>query len=164
MIFTKYLSKSPWLIVTIFLVACSPTNKEIPTSYGPATTELVELLETNPEVKELLITSIAQAKAINPDRNTNPAQNLEEYLEFVSWAETAMPWALLQKEEYPEIFDNIFQSIAYFHWIIDQPLKQLEGQDLVNNSLQYSTPFANWLITFCKSWGAYLDTEESWND
>lgn len=164
MIFTKYLSKSPWLIVTIFLVACSPTNKEIPTSYGPATTELVELLETNPEVKELLITSIAQAKAINPDRNTNPAQNLEEYLEFVSWTETAMPWALLQKEEYPEIFDNIFQSIAYFHWIIDQPLKQLEGQDLVNNSLQYSTPFANWLITFCKSWGAYLDTEESWND
>ena len=35
---------------------------------------------------------------------------------------------------------------------------------MVNNSLQYYDPFAEWLISFNKWWGAYLDTEESWND
>lgn len=164
MILRQYPAKSAFLLLMLFFTGCSTTSNEKPKALGPATAELVQLLETNPDVKELLVASIAQAKAINPDRDTNPAQNLEEYLEFVSWSETAMPWALMQKEAYPELFDNIFQSLCYFYWIIDQPLTQLEGQDLVNNSLQYADPFATWLITFSKKWGAFLDTEESWND
>jgi hypothetical protein len=112
----------------------------------------------------MLVASIEKAKEINPDRNTNPAQSLEEYYIFVSWVETSMPWALLKKSEYPEIFDNIFQSLCYFYFLIDQPLSELEGKRLVNNSLQYAEPFASWLITFSKSWGKFLDTEASWNE
>lgn len=146
-----------------FLISCTSKKAE-EIKYGEATTELIEMVNTNPELTSMLVSSIEKAKQINPDRNTNPAQNLEEYYEFVSWAETSMPWALLQKDEYPEIFDNIFQSLCYFYFLIDQPLPQLEGKGLVNNSLQYADPFASWLITFSKSWGSYLDTEDSWND
>ncbi len=108
--------------------------------------------------------SIEKARQVNPDRNTNPAQNLQEYYEFVSWSETSMPWALLKKEDYPEIFDNIFQSICYFYFLVDQPLPELENLGLVNNSLQYAEPFASWLTTFSKTWGEFLDSEVSWND
>lgn len=132
--------------------------------YGPATLELMSLAENNAELKSMLIESIARAKAINPDKNTNPVQNLQDYYRFITWAETAMPWTLLRKSEYPEIFDNLFQSIVYFYFLVDQPLPQLQGKGLANNSLQYAEPFASWLVSFNKSWGAFLDTEDSWND
>lgn len=146
----------------IFLAACD--NAEKKTEYGKAAKELIALVESNPELKSMLTTSIEKARQINPDRKTNPAQNLEEYYMFVSWAETAMPWTLLKKEEYPEIFDNTFQSLCYFYFLIDQPLPELEGKGLVNNSLQYYKPFASWLVTFSRSWGSFLDTEASWNE
>lgn len=152
------------LLASIFLTWSLSSHSAESAGYGPATLELMALAKENPAVESMLIESIRKAKEINPDRDTNPAQNLQEYYEFVSWAETAMPWALLKKAEYPEIFDNIFQSLVYFYFLIDQPLPVLEGQGLVNNSLQYAKPFASWLITFSKSWGAYLDTTDSWNN
>jgi len=138
--------------------------EEAESGYGKATSELVKLVAENPRLKSMLTASIAQAKATNPDRNTNPAQNLEEYYAFVSWAETAMPWALLKKENYPEIFDNTFQSLIYFHYLVDQPLPELKDKGLPYNSLQYAEPFASWLVSFSRSWGGFLDTEASWND
>ncbi|MCA6075049.1 phosphatidylserine decarboxylase [Fulvivirga sedimenti] len=151
------------IILSLILISgCNSTEKKI--EYAPATKELISLVESSPELKSMLISSLEQARKINPDPNTNPAQSLEEYYSFVSHCETAMPWALMEKEEYPEIFDHIFQSLTCFYFLIDQPLPELEGKDLVNNSLQYAEPFASWLITFSKSWGSYLDTEDSWNE
>lgn len=150
------------LLIALSIVSCDSTKKEV--KYGKATKELITLLENSPKVKSMLESSIVKAKEINPDRNTNPAQNLEEYYDLITYAETAMPWALIKKEEYPEIFDNIFQSFCAFYFLIDQPLPDLKGKGLVNNSLQYYEPFAEWLTTFNKSWGAFLDTEESWNN
>lgn len=115
------------------------------------------LVGENPALESMLVEWIQKAKAINPDRNTNPAQTLQEYYAFVSWAEIAMPWALLKDSDYPGIFDDTFQSIVYFYFLIDQPLPELEGKGLVNNSLQYAEPFASWLITFSKSWGAFAN-------
>ncbi|WP_179334725.1 phosphatidylserine decarboxylase [Winogradskyella costae] len=112
----------------------------------------------------MLESSLLQAKEINPDRNTNPAQTLEDYYHFITWTETTVPWAIIKKEAYPEIFDNIVQGLCAFYFLIDQPLPELEEKGLVNNSLQYYEPFAQWLVTFSKSWGDYLDTEDSWNE
>ena len=151
------------LATAILFFSCSNNAKE-ETEYGQATRELIALVESDPQLKSMLTASIEKAKQINPDKNTNPAQSLEEYYAFVSWCETTMPWAIVKKEKYPEIFDNIFQGICAFYFIIDQPLPELEGKDLVNNSLQYAEPFASWLITFSKSWGNYLDTEASWTE
>jgi phosphatidylserine decarboxylase precursor len=155
----QYILFAFWII---FLVTCDNAGRK--TEFNKATQELITLVESDPELKSMLTTSIEKARQINPDRNTNPAQNLEEYYEFVSLAETSMPWELLKKEEYPEIFNNLFQSICYFYFLVDQPLSELEGKDLPNNSLQYADPFASWLITFSKSWGSFLDTESSWNE
>ena len=150
------------LLTIIGIISCDSPQKNI--EYGNATKELIVLLDNDPNLKSMLISSLEKAKEINPDRNTNPAQNLEEYYKFVTWAERTMPWAIVKKEEYPEIFDNIFQGLCAFYFLIDQPLPELEGKGLVNNSLQYYEPFAKWLVTFSKSWGAFLDTEESWNE
>ena len=151
----------PVALLFILILSCKKTfdNSE----YGEATSELIQLIDSHPELKSLLKASIEKARQINPDPNTNPVRNLEEYYEFVSWAETSMPWALTAKEEYPEIFDNMFQSIILFYYLVDQPLPELEGMGLVNNSLQYAEPFASWMVSFSKSWGKFLDTEDSWN-
>ncbi|MEO9891687.1 phosphatidylserine decarboxylase [Aurantibacter sp.] len=150
----------PLMLIGIY--SCNPPKNDI--EYGKATKELVVLVESDPALKSMLESSLQKAKEINPDRNTNPAQTLEEYYKFVTWTETTMPWAIVKKEEYPEIFNNIFQGLCAFYFLIDQPLPELEGKGLVNNSLQYYEPFAKWLVTFSKSWGAYLDTEDSWNE
>jgi phosphatidylserine decarboxylase precursor len=150
------------LFIVVGLIACDSGQKDI--KYGKATQELITLLENDPDLKSLLIASISKAKDINPDRNTNPAQTLEEYYEFITWTETTMPWAIVKKDDYPEIFDNIFQGLCAFYFLIDQPLPELEGLGLVNNSLQYYEPFASWVVTFSKSWGSFLDTENSWNE
>lgn len=151
------------LIISFFAFSACQTgtdNKD----YGPATQALVKKLENDPELKALVEKSIAQASKINPDKNTNPVQHFDQYYDFVNHAEQSLPWALLEKEAYPKLFDNIFTSICAFYFLIDQPLAELEGKGLVNNSLQYYEPFAEWLITFSRSWGAYLDTEDSWNN
>lgn len=134
------------------------------TEYGEATTELMKIVEDNPNLKSMLIASIEKAKEINPDRNTNHAQNLAEYYELVSRAETCMLWALLEKTEYSDIFNDMAQSTCYFYFLIDQPLTELEGKGLFNNSLQYAEPFASWLINFSKSYGNFMDAEASWNE
>lgn len=150
------------LLTIVGVFSCDSPQKII--EYGEATKELIVLLDNDPKLKLLLVSSLEKAKEINPDKNTNPAQNLEEYYSFVTWTETTMPWAIVKKAEYPEIFDNIFQGLCAFYFLIDQPLPELEGQGLVNNSIQYYEPFAQWLVTFSKSWGSFLDTEESWNE
>lgn len=151
------------VVLTIFLFSgCTSTEKKV--EYGKATQELIDLLDKNPDAKRMLETSIASAAKVNPDMNTNPVRNLEEYYAFVSWAEHAMPWTLISKEEHADIFEDIYQGIAYFYFLIDQPLPELEGKGLHNNSLQYVEPYATWLTTFCKSWGSYLDSHDSWNE
>jgi len=158
----KTLQNTFLVLISLLFFSCASPKKEV--TYGEATKELIALLESDPELKAMLESSIEKAKQINPDRNTNPAQNLQEYYQFITWAETTMPWAIVKKEEYPEIFDHIFQGFCAFYFLIDQPLPELEGKGLVNNSLQYYEPFAKWLTTFNKSWAEYLDTEDSWNE
>ena len=150
------------LLILVGNVSCDSPKKEV--EYGEATKELIALVESNPELKSMLQSSLDKAKQINSNSDMNPAQTLEEYYEFITWTETTMPWAVVKKEEYPEIFDHIFQGFCAFYFLIDQPLHELEGKGLVNNSLQYYEPFAKWLTSFNKSWGAFLDTEDSWNE
>ena len=159
----------PYVLALLLLTACGKADKKVEShqnevSFNPATQKLIKMVEEDAELASLLTSSLDKAKQINPDPKTNPAQSLEEYFEFVSYCETAMPWSLIKKSEYPEIFDNTFQSLSCFYWLIDQPLNELNGMGYFNNSLQYSDKMGSWLIDFSKSWGAYLDTEASWNE
>jgi phosphatidylserine decarboxylase len=131
--------------------------------HQPVTVELITLVDHNPEFKSLLIKSIDIARVENPDRGTNPAQTLDEFYDFIDWATFAMPWNILKDQSYPLLYEQIDQSLDYFYFAVDRPLPELEGKGLYRNSLQYYEPFRSWMISFTKSWGAYLDTTDSWN-
>ena len=134
--------------------------------YEKSTEDFITMMDHNPELKALLIKSIEKAKATNPDKESNPAQNLEEYYKFLDWASKAMPWNILPSAEtkYPKLYERIDQSLDYFYFVLDQPLEELEGKGYYHNSLQYVEPIRSWMIVFTKRWGEYLSTPESWND
>lgn len=128
------------------------------------TQQLITMVEHNADLKKMLIRSIEISKKINPDKSTNPAQTLEEYYVFIDWAAKAMPWSILPNGPYSKLYDQIDQSLDYFYFINDQPLKELKNKGYYNNSLQYHEPYRTWLIQFVKQWGMYLSKEGSWND
>ncbi|MEM9052137.1 MAG: phosphatidylserine decarboxylase [Bacteroidota bacterium] len=150
-------------LLAILLVACIG-NTSSEQEYGPKTIELMNMVERNPEVKSLLLASIEQARKVNPDKQTNPAQTLEAYYEFVSWTENVMPWQFLEVDYAESLYDRIDQSLCYFFFINDQPLDQLEGKGYFNNSLQYHEPYKSWLTSFNRTYGEFMDSESSWTN
>ena len=107
-------------IVTIFLLSsCNSSNnfgkKAIP--YGEATQELIKMVDTNPELKSMLLASIEKAKQVNPDTNTNPLQSLDRYYEFASKAESSTPWAVVKTKQGTSTMEDIFKFLCQFYFI-----------------------------------------------
>ena len=157
------------LACVLVLSACGrkePATNETPATpsvtataaHEPITQELIDILDKQPEVKQLLQKSIDMAKEINPDPKTNPAQTLETYYDYIDWAAKAMPWNISQYVDSDSLYTKIDQSLNYFYFINDMPLEELDGQGLYNNSLQYAEPYRNWLIKFTQEWGEFLST------
>lgn len=140
------------------------TDDSLDSAREPITKELISMMNHNPELKQMLIDSIAKAKQINPDVNTNPAQTLEQYYDFIDWASKAKPWNVLTGLPYPKLYEKIDQSIDYFYFINDVPLDALKDKGYYNNSLQYVEPYRSWMINFIQQWGQYLNTTDSWSD
>ncbi|MDO9510515.1 MAG: hypothetical protein Q7J34_02040 [Bacteroidales bacterium] len=137
-----------WIVLSLIVlttthISCKRDDSSNNPTYGEQTLKLIQIVEDNPNIKSMLIKSIEQAKIINPDKNTNPAQTLEEYYQFVTWAETCMPWSILPKTPYSSLYDKIDQSLDYFYFINDQPLTELEDMGFYNNSLQYTADALN---------------------
>jgi phosphatidylserine decarboxylase/predicted small lipoprotein YifL len=128
------------------------------------TLRFIEMLDKNPDLKALFEKAIAKGVTINPDRNTNPAQSLEEYYSFLDWATMCMPWNIIYNEQYPSLMDSIDQSLNYFYFILDIPLEELEGGGLYYNSLEYEPRVSNWMVEYTKNWGNFLSTRASWTD
>ncbi len=147
----------------LLLFSCVKNTNEDKSDYSAKTLELVNLVDQNPEIKSLLLASIEQARKVNPDKQTNPAQTIEEYYQFVSWTENVMPWQFLEVDYANTLYDRIDQSLCYFFFINDQPLEALEEKGYFNNSLQYHEPYKSWLTSFNKTYGEFMDSEASWN-
>ena len=155
------------LICSLCFFSCcneDNTSSQPKKHYCATVQHLVNALDENPDVKLLVEKSIAQAKIINPDKVTNPAQTLTEYYDYLDWTLTRMPWAFFPDELFKGFAEKTDQSILYPYWLIDQPLDELEGKDLFYNSVEYVSPVKEWLIEYCQQWAKFLDTEESWND
>src|SRR4051812_35119391 len=75
------------LCALVLQLACRSGKPVIKANYGTKTIELINIVEQHPDIKSMLVTSIEKAKAINPDRKSNPAQTLEEYYDFIAYAE-----------------------------------------------------------------------------
>ncbi|HKU14741.1 MAG TPA: phosphatidylserine decarboxylase [Steroidobacteraceae bacterium] len=150
-------------ILLLLSLACSLAQTAA-SADGPATLELKRLAAADPQFKRMLVASIEQARRVNPDRTTNPAQSLEEYYEFISWAERGLPGSLVKHRADATLYQRVDQSLGYLYFICDQPLDELKGKGLFNNSLQYVEPFASWNRSFIRSWGTFLDSPHSWNE
>ena len=129
-----------------------------------ASKSLRTMLESDPELMSLMEKSIASAAEINPDRNTNPVQSVEELYPFLDWAVTCMPWNVITDQEYPTLYQSIDQSVDYIWFLLDQPLEELEDKGYLYPVLEYQEPISSWLREYSDEWGAFLSTEESWND
>lgn len=131
--------------------------------HAQGTKEMIAMLDADPELKALMEESIAHAAVRNPDKNTNPAQSLEEYYDFLDWSATCMPWNILDAES-PSLYARIDQSLNYFYYLLDQPLPELAGKGYYYPCLEYHEPIVSWVKGYCKDWGEFLSTPESWND
>ncbi len=127
------------------------------------TWDLILIAEHDASLKKLLIKSIDQAKALNPDINTNPVTDLESYYAFIDRCYRAMPWEIDPTEEYDSLYDRIDQGMGCLYFVCDQPLEELADKGYFHNSLMYHEPFRSWFIRFLSASGMYLSTEESWN-
>lgn len=132
-------------------------------SYNDVTRELIELLDDYDDVRTYLEESIKLARKANGDPKKNPVQDLDDYVKFVDRASRLIPHDVLEDPS-NLVRDQILQTICYFYFLIDQELPGLEDEGLFNNTIQYYYPFSEWVRTFADSWGAFLGTEDSWND
>jgi phosphatidylserine decarboxylase len=159
------------LVSTLLWVLCASCGAPTPPPAPPpelgqvlgAGGELRKAVESDPELKRLLAKAIEEGRRINPDPQTNPAQTLEQYYDFVSFAAGATPANLIKHAPDASLYRRIDQSLGYLYFISDIPLDELKGRGYFNNSLQYVDSYNAWLREFVKSWGLYLDQPESWN-
>lgn len=149
-------------ILSTMLLSCNPKAAQ-KKEYNETTKELIRIVEDNPQIKMLLTKAIEKGKAINPDKSTNPAQSLEEYYDFVDYSQKVMPWDVIFCPGQPTIFGRMYQALCYCYFINCMPLEELENENFFTNSLQYVEPYRSWLVKYCKSWGEYLSSPESWN-
>ena len=122
------------------------------------------MLDKDPKLKKLMEKSLAKAKKVNPDKSTNPAQSLDELYEFTDWAATCEPWNVIPGKKSDKLYEHIDQSVDYFWFLVDQPLKELEGKGYYYPTLQYHEPIKSWCKEYDDEWGKFLSTKDSWND
>ncbi len=132
--------------------------------HQPITLQLIALIENNPEVGELLEASIARAKEANPDPATNPVQSIGDYYDFIDHAVQSLPQDMLAIEGDMTMRERMLQGICYHHFLVSQPLEELEDMGLFSSSLQYHEPFASWMRDFAVAQGEYMSTEDSWSE
>ena len=151
------------LMIIIMTLSCTTVKAE--KERADITKDFIAIMDSDPELKALMEKSIEKGVAVNPDRNTNPVQSLDEFYDYLDWCAVCMPWEMIDvSETYPSIYDQIDQSLIYFYYYLDQPLKELEDRGYYYPTVQYCPAIVEWCIKYASSWGEYLSTPESWND
>ena len=125
------------------------------------------MLESEGELKQLMLRSLRLAAEQNHDFATNPVRTLDDLYRFCDIFITSMPWQAVEKfsgvkSTEPSFFRRIDQSIGYFYYLFDQPLDELNDKGYIYPSMQYIPQIAQWLLHFNSMWGLYLSSEHSW--
>lgn len=161
----KRLSVYLLLLLMIIIMTVSCTTVKAEKERADITKDFIAIMDSDPELKALMEKSIEKGVAVNPDRKTNPVQSLDEFYDYLDWCAVCMPWEIIDvSETYPSIYDQIDQSLIYFYYYLDQPLKELEDRGYYYPTVQYCPAIVEWCIKYASSWGEYLSTPESWND
>ena len=161
------------LFVSTVLISCTNEDEPIvpptpPAEHTEAVQELIKICNEHTEVKALLQHAIAQAASINPDRDYNPAQTLDEFYNFIDRNVRCLPWDVMihpAPTDYGRsLYGRTDQGIGYFWFVVDQPLDELRDRGFFYPTIEFVEPFSSWLSTYSNCWGDWLNTEESWND
>ena len=152
------------LLCSAHSAALAEAAPELQPEHAESTLAMMAYLEADPELKALVEKSIRKAHEINPDPNTSPVNDLDDFYALLDWAVVCMPWNVLTDASYPTLYNHIDQSIDYIWYLLDQPLEELEGKGYYYPTLQYHEPIASWCKQYSDEWGAFLSTEDSWND
>lgn len=128
-----------------------------------STLEFLELLKDE-DLKRLVEKAIAISAKQNPDRKTNPGQNLSEFCDFLDWSVRCLPWEIIDNNPGCSLYHNINQSINYFWFVFGQKLEELNEYNYYLPTLEYHEPVASWIRSYAKAWGSFLSSPESWND
>lgn len=161
----KRLSVYLLLLLMIIIMTVSCTTVKAEKERADITKDFIAIMDSDPELKALMEKSIEKGVAVNPDRKTNPVQSLDEFYDYLDWCAVCMPWEMIDvSETYPSIYDQIDQSLIYFYYYLDQPLKELEDRGYYYPTVQYCPAIVEWCIRYASSWGEFLSTPESWND
>lgn len=161
----KRLSVYLLLLLMIIIMTVSCTTVKAEKERADITKDFIAIMDSDPELKALMEKSIEKGVTVNPDRKTNPVQSLDEFYDYLDWCAVCMPWEMIDvSETYPSIYDQIDQSLIYFYYYLDQPLKELEDRGYYYPTVQYCPAIVEWCIKYASSWGEYLSTPESWND
>lgn len=128
----------------------------------PTTLQFIEFMN-DPQLKSLVEEAIELSAKQNQDKNTNPAQSLDELYDFLDWSTMCLPWNVLESSN-TSLYLDINQSINYFWFIFGQKLKGLQDKGYYLPTLEYHEPIASWIRDYSNAWGDFLSTEASWND
>jgi hypothetical protein len=109
--------------IGVILTSCSEDDgyQPSPTPITPHTKpvqELIRICDESTEVRQLLQHSISQAAAVNPDRDYNPAQTLDEFFNFIDRNVRCLPWDVMihpSPTAYGKsLYGRTDQGIGYF--------------------------------------------------
>lgn len=145
--------------------------------YVPVVEKLKNLLAANPKMQAALIISlnIASDKA-KKDLNHDLYKAIDRVFAGNGWPRTIQAYydyldlyaLMIPNEENDPLYPNAWKSngqqngynqkvydlLCQFYWLIDQ--KTPDGKTMQSFDL-----FADWLVEFAQSWGAFLDTKAS---
>lgn len=155
---------------TLFCLFLFSLNVSFSTSvtHQPVVFELVDLMNSKPEIKKMLIESIAIAQKKVPNKKYNPVQSLDEFLEYADVYAHSLPGEMppgnLFSKPGSVTRESVHQNLMYFYFLINQPLDDLKKSGYYKNTLQYYPPFTNWLLKLSSAKGSFLSSQDSWND
>ena len=88
-------------------------------------------------------------------------KNLEEYIDYLTVFSHWVPqqsgdpaWLKPETDEHQEIYDRL----CHFYWLVDQTVGS--NKDTVVESIPW---FSQWLVTYAKIWGSFLNSTESFS-
>lgn len=111
---------------------------------------LQEMLADDSELLSIVESDIADACSINPSNISNPVQSLPELWPFLDRMLTSLPWLSITEEVGASLFRRMDQTTGYLYFLFSKS--------------QHLPKMAEWITGFCKAWGDYLDSSDSWND
>lgn len=131
--------------------------------HGKTAAELEAILQKDGRLRKLFLESFEEGHRANPDPGRNPVRSLEDFYTYLDWTECPIPWQQMAFAQSSDLKETIDQAMAYFYFLLDQPLPELEDLGMFRPVLEYLPELRTWISHAAAAWGRSLGRPESWN-